>query len=124
MISHNRLIAFIGLVLGTLILVFSFLEISELKFLFHMQTLIVIAVCIQVIIGKPLWKEKIENTKLKSLFLAISIFIIFLISFLLSSVFRALVLDNILLFLIILVLLITLCMLTIFKKKSNFDIDS
>jgi len=121
--SHNRLIAIIGLFLAMLTLVFSLLNISELKFLFYMQTLIVIAVCFHVIIGKPLWHEKMENTKLKSLFLAISIFIIFVITFFLSSLFRALVLGNIPLFIITLILLITLCILIFHKKRSNINID-
>jgi len=116
--SHNRLIGIIGIALSIIILSISFFNIYDTKYLFYMQTLIVLAVCFHVMIGRPLWNEKMKITKLKSLFLAIALFIIFLISFFMSSVFRALVIANLSLFLVLFILLLTVILLIVYKGKK------
>ena len=63
--SHCRLIAIIGIALSIVVLSLSYLDIYDIKYLFYMQTLIVIAVCFHVIIGKPIWNEKVASIKLK-----------------------------------------------------------
>jgi magnesium-transporting ATPase (P-type) len=114
----NRFIVITGLVLTFLMIGLAVFGLNDFKVLFYLQAFITIAVSFQILLGKLLFSESVNTTKIRAIIVISTIFVIGIYQYFTSNIFQQIVMKNKSLFVVV-GILISLVLYLVFKKKSS-----